>query len=296
MQYVQLEDVTKAFGEVVALEQFNLGVKKGSAYGLVGVNGSGKTTALKILSGVFKADAGVAKINGVSVGSGHKEIVGYMHEDMYFLPEYTMKMMKGFVADRYRCSWNEKRYAELVEIFGLNEEQVLTTFSRGMQKQAGFILSVSTMPDVLLMDETVDGLDPIVRKQAFKYIIEDVSEREMTVIATSHNMRELDGLCDTVGIIKKGKMLVERDLDDLRTNIHKLQIAFAPGFLAKNFPYDGLDVLHMEEMGSTDILVVRGEESEIAAQIRGFKPLVYDRLPMTLEEIFIYEAEGADLT
>jgi ABC-2 type transport system ATP-binding protein len=220
------------------------------------------------------------------------KIVGYMQEDMYFLPGYNMRMLKQFFADRYKTTWNNPRYEELMEVFGLNEEQILNTFSRGMQKQAGFVLAMSTMPDVLLLDETVDGLDPIVRKQAFRYIIEDVSEREMTVLVTSHNMRELDGLCDTIGIIRKGHMLVERDLDDLRINIHKLQVAFAPDFLTKNFPYDGLEVLHMEEMGSTDILVVRGKEADISAHIKGFNPLVYDHLPMTLEEIFIYETEG----
>jgi ABC-2 type transport system ATP-binding protein len=202
-----------------------------------------------------------------------------------------MKTMMAFFKDKYKETWNDSRYRELVELFKLNENQVLGTFSRGLQKQAGFIFAISTMPDVLLLDETIDGLDPIVRKQAFGYIIEDVAGREMTVLTTSHNMRELDGICDTVGIIKNGRMAVERDLNDLRTNIQKIQVAFTQDFLSSNFPYDGLDVLHMEETGSTDLLVVRGNDEEIFNHIQQFKPLLYDHLPMTLEEIFIYEME-----
>ena len=292
--YIQIEGLTKRFdGGVTALENLNLNVKKGSIYGLVGVNGSGKTTTLRLLAGIFKPDEGLARINGMpAYDNEHGKVVGFMQEDMYFLPGYNMKMLKSFIADKHKATWNDKRYQELMEAFGLNEEQILSTFSRGTQKQAGFILAISTMPDILLLDETIDGLDPIVRKIAFKHIIEDVSTREMTVVITSHNMRELDGLCDTIGIIKKGHMVIERDLDDLRTNVHKLHVSFTQDFLAKNFPYDALEVLHMEETGSMDMLVVRGKEEEISAHIKSFNPLVYDHLPMTLEEIFIYETEG----
>ncbi|MCL2222596.1 MAG: ATP-binding cassette domain-containing protein [Oscillospiraceae bacterium] len=294
--YIQVEGVTKKFESITALDGLNLNVKKGSIYGLVGVNGSGKTTTLKLLAGAISPDEGLARIDSMPCAPNeHGKIVGYMQEDMYFLPDYTLKMLKSFIADKYKSTWNEGRFNELAELFGLtdlNANRPLTTFSRGMQKQAGFALAISSTPDVLLLDETIDGFDPIVRKQVFKFIIEDISSRDMTVIITSHNMRELDGFCDTIGILKNGHMILERDLDDLRRNVHKLQVAFPPEFLLKNFPYDGLEVLHMEEMGSMDILVVRGDKEEIAAHIRGYEPLVYDHLPMTLEEIFIYETEG----
>jgi ABC-2 type transport system ATP-binding protein len=290
--HIQAENISKVFNGVAALNELNLNVKKGSIYGLVGVNGSGKTTTLKLLAGIFRQDSGVVRVNGMSAyDNEHGKVVGYMPEDMYFLPDYNMKMLHKFFADKHKATWNDKRYQELSELFGLSETQTVNTFSRGMQKQAGFLFAVSAMPDILLLDETIDGLDPIVRKQALKYIIEDVAEREMTVIITSHNMRELDGICDTIGIIKDGHMIVERDLGDLRTNVHKIQVAFTQDFLLNNFPYDALDVLHMEELGSTDILVVRGKEEEIEQHIKGFNPLVYDHLPMTLEEIFIYETE-----
>jgi len=291
--YIQIEDLSKSFNGITALDKLNMGVKKGSIYGLVGTNGSGKTTTLKHLAGTFYPDSGLVRVDGMpAYDNAHGKLVGYMPEDMYFLPDYTMKMFHKFFSDKHKETWNDERYTELMELFKLNDTQIVNTFSRGMQKQAGFILAICTMPDILLLDETIDGLDPIVRKRALKYIIEDVAEREMTVVITSHNMRELDGICDTIGIIKSGHMVIERDLNDLRTNVHKIQIAFPADFLLNNFPYDGLEVLHMEELGSTDLLVVRGKEEEIAGHIRGFNPLVYDHLPMTLEEIFVYETEG----
>ena len=290
--YIQAESVSKRFNGITALNDLNLNIKKGSIYGLVGVNGSGKTTTLKILAGMYQHDSGNIRIDGMpAYDNAHQKVVGYIPEDMYFLPDYDMKRLQKFFSDKHKKTWNVKRFQELMEVFKLNEEQTVCTFSRGMQKQAGFILAISAMPDILLLDETIDGLDPIVRKQAFKHIIEDVAEREMTVVVTSHNMKELDGVCDTVGIIKNGNMVMERDLDDMRANIHKIQVAFTPEFLSSNFPYDALDVLHMEEMGSTDVLVVRGKEEEIFSHIQNFKPLLYDHLPMTLEEIFIYETE-----
>jgi len=290
--YIQIENLSKKFNGVTALDNLCLHVKKGSIYGLVGTNGSGKTTTLKHLAGLYYPDSGTIRIDGLAAyDNAHGKTVGYMSEDLYFLPDYTMKMFRGFFRDKHKKTWNDERFQELMALFGLSDTQTVCTFSRGMQKQAGFILAISTMPDVLLLDETIDGLDPIVRKQAMKYIIEDVAERKMTVVLTSHNMRELDGICDTIGIIKAGHMVIERDLGDLSTNVHKIQIAFPPDFLLNNFPYDDLDVLHMEELGSTDLLVVRGKEEDIAWKLKRHDPLVYDHLPMTLEEIFIYETE-----
>ena len=291
--YLQVQDLSKHFDEIAALDGLNLNINKGSIYGLVGVNGSGKTTILRLLAGVYQPDSGIVKVDGMpAYGNSHGKVVGYIPEDSYYLPGYTMEMLSKFFRNKYKQTWNNERYKQLMELFKLSETQVVSTFSKGLQKQAGFILAISTMPDVLLLDETIDGLDPIIRRQALRYIIDDVGRRDMTVLITSHNMRELDGICDTIGIIKKGRMLIERDLDDLRTNVHKVQVAFTQDFLTNNFPYDALDVLHMEELGSTDLLVVRGKEEEISAHIRGFAPLVYDHLPMTLEEIFIYETEG----
>jgi len=157
-----------------------------------------------------------------------------------------------------------------------------------MQKQAAFTFVMSIMPDVLLLDEPIDGLDPIVRKTVFQEIINDVAERELTVLCSSHNLKEMDGICDAIGIIKKGRMIIERDLDDLKSDVHKIQVAFE-GNDEKDL---GLEILHEEVRGSIRLLVVRGKEAEVNSKIKQLNPLVYDRLPLTLEEIFIYEQEG----
>jgi ABC-2 type transport system ATP-binding protein len=295
--YIELDNVTKTFDGVTALRGMNLHVRKGSIYGLVGVNGSGKTTALKHIAGIYRQDDGRVRIEGIPVmgtggGSAATHTIGYMPEDLYFLPGYNMKMMRDFFRSKHFTTWNDMRYDELVALFKLNQDQRLSTFSPGMQKKAGFIYAVCTMPDILLLDETIDGLDPMVRRHVFRQIIADVSDRQMTVIVTSHNLRELDGLCDTIGILKDGHMVIERDLDELKANVHKISVAFAPSSEATRYPYDGLEVLHMEESGTSDLLVVQGKADEIEAHIKAFQPLMYDHLPITLEEIFMYETEA----
>ncbi|MBO1299293.1 MULTISPECIES: ATP-binding cassette domain-containing protein [unclassified Enterococcus] len=292
--FIQVEQLKKKMDDTMALAGLTMNVKKGSIYGLVGTNGSGKTTTLRHLAGLLRPDSGIARIDGLpAYDKAHQKVIGYMPEEMYFLPDYTMKMLQRFFKNKYQQTWNNDRYQELVAVFQLNENKKINTFSRGMQKQVGFIFDISTMPDVLLLDETIDGLDPLVRKQVVKMIIEDVANREMTVLITSHNMREMDGLCDTIGIIKNGQLVIERELDELKANTHKIQLAFPQDFMMNHYPYDGLEVLYMEELGSTDLLVVRGKEEEIAQHIESFEPLVYELVPMTLEEIFIYETEGA---
>jgi len=188
-------------------------------------------------------------------------------------------------------SWNEERFKHLLNLFKLDDKRKVSKFSKGMQKQAAFIFAMSIMPDFLLLDEPIDGLDPIVRRLILQEIIEDVAEREMTVLVSSHNLKEMDGICDAIGIIKSGRMVIERDLDDLKSDVHKVQLAFADNTLETSAL--GLDILHEESRGSIKMLVVRSGEEELIAKIGSFNPLIFDRLPLTLEEIFVYETEGA---
>jgi ABC-2 type transport system ATP-binding protein len=201
-----------------------------------------------------------------------------------------MKMLRRFYSQMYP-RWNEARYQHLQSLLQLDEKRKLSKFSKGMQKQAAFAFAMSIMPDVLLLDEPIDGLDPIVRKQVFEQIIEDVANRDVTVLISSHNLKEMDGICDAIGIIKKGRMVIERDLDDLKSDVHKVQLAFAEGQLVD---FSGLNILHQEYRGIVTLLVVRGTPEEIRARVQHMNPLVYDHLPLTLEEIFIYETEGAN--
>ena len=286
---VQIRKLIKTFDGYTALHDLNLNVKKGSIYGLVGVNGSGKTTAIKHLAGIYRQDSGSVTIDDTPVYDNEKikESVGYIPDDLYFFPQYSMKGLRIFYSNMYK-RWNEERYRRLLASFKLDEKRKVAQFSKGMQKQAAFTLVMSIMPDVLLLDEPIDGLDPIVRKEVFKEIINDVAERELTVLCSSHNLKEMDGICDAIGIIKKGRMIIERDLDELKSDVHKIQIA-----LEGDMPKDlGLEVLHQEIRGSIRLLVVRGKEEEVDSKVKQLNPLVYDRLPLTLEEIFIYEQEA----
>ena len=286
---VQIENLTKSFDGHVALRHLNLNIKKGSIYGLVGINGSGKTTAIRHLAGIYRQDAGHVRIGGMPVydNADLKATVGYIPDDLYFFPHYNMKALHKFYANMYK-NWNNERYLRLLSVFKLDEKRKISKFSKGMQKQAAFIFTMSIMPDVLLLDEPIDGLDPIVRKSVFQEIIEDVAERQMTVLVSSHNLKEMDGICDSIGIIKYGHMVIERDLDDLKSDVHKIQIAFNN---QSQFDFESLnlDILHQENRGSIQLMVVRGKEDEVIRQINALSPLLYDRLPLTLEEIFMYE-------
>lgn len=288
---VQIENLTKEFDGFIALNQLNLNIKKGSIYGLIGVNGSGKTTAIKHIAGIYRQDSGQVLIGGKPVYNNAqlKALVGYIPDDLYFFPQYNMKSLSKFHAKMYK-NWNEDRYRRFLSLFDLNDKKRVGKFSKGMQKQVAFIFVMSIMPDVLLLDEPIDGLDPIVRKTVFQEIIDDVAERQMTVLVSSHNLKEMDGICDSIGILKKGQMMIERDLDDLKMDVHKIQLAFseAPASLRTSL---GLEVLHEESRGNIKLLVVRGKENEVMERVKRLNPLVYDNLPLTLEEIFLYEGK-----
>ena len=220
---IKTENLTKNFEGKTAIENLNLNIKKGSIYGLVGVNGSGKTTAIKHLAGIYKADSGTVTLEEQNIYDNPiaKARIGYVADELYFFNGYGLKRLAGFYNNLYK-TFNYKRFDELVEVMGLDTKRRVTKFSKGMQKQAALALALSIMPDFLLLDEPIDGLDPIVRKKIFEEIIDDVAARQMTVLISSHNLKEMDGICDTIGIIKDGKMLMEKDLDDLKTTMIKV--------------------------------------------------------------------------
>ena len=287
---IQVKNLTKTFDGFTALNGLDLTIKKGSIYGLVGVNGSGKTTAIKHLTGIYLPDSGSVDIDQQPVydNADVKAKVGYIPDELYFFPGYNMKMLCRFYQNMYK-TWNQERYTRLTKLFNLDERRKVNKFSKGMQKQTAFVFAMSIMPEVLILDEPIDGLDPIVRKEILQQVIDDVAARQLTVLVSSHNLKEMEGLCDAVGIIKKGRMAIERDLDDLKSDVHKIQIAFESAQDSEQSNSLDLDILHHEKRGSIELLVVRGKEEEVEAKIKSLKPLVYDHLPLTLEEIFIYE-------
>ena len=217
---IEVEGLYKSFDDFEALRGLNLTVNKGSIYGLIGVNGSGKTTLIKHLTGVLRGNEGTIKIDGQDAydNIAIKERVGLIPDELYFFAGYNLKAEAAFYSKIYP-KWNQDRYYEMLDAFELPENKRLSKFSKGMQKQAAFILTMSTMPDYLILDEPVDGLDPIVRRKVWKYIVSDVAERQMTVLVSSHNLRELEGLVDTIGIMYKGSIkYVHTDLDELESN------------------------------------------------------------------------------
>jgi ABC-2 type transport system ATP-binding protein len=289
---IKVEGVNKYFDGFQALKDLDLNVRKGSIYGLVGTNGAGKTTIIKHVAGVLLQDEGTIEIDGSPVYENRdvKRKMGYIPDDLFFFSPYNLRESSRFFQSMYH-NWSEDRYDDMVRRFGLDERAKLSKFSKGMQKQASFILTMSSMPDYLILDEPIDGLDPIIRKQVWKYVVEDVAEREMTVLVSSHNLREMEGICDSIGILSKGEMMIERDLDELKSDIHKVQVAYES---RPEEAYRELNVLHRESRGTVDLLIVRNKKEFVEEVIQRHRPLVFDLLPLSLEEIFIYELGGGD--
>lgn len=287
---IQVDGLYKNFDDFMALSGLNVHVDKGSIYGLIGVNGSGKTTLIKHLTGVLRPDQGSITMEGEEVFDNIriKEKLGYIPDDLYFFNSYNIKEMSGFYSKMYP-SWNQERYETMRREFDLSPTRKISKFSKGMQKQAAFILTMSTMPDYLILDEPIDGLDPIVRKIVWNYVVTDVAERQMTVLVSSHNLREMEGICDSIGILSQGRMIIERDLDVLKSDIHKVQVAFQT---ENGGNYEGLNILHKEKRGSVELLIIRNAKNVVEEVIGNQNPAVFDVLPLSLEEIFIYEMGG----
>lgn len=288
---IKTHDIVKKFGTFCALNGFNMNVEKGSIYGLVGPNGAGKTTIMNHITGVYKPDSGSVEIDGEDVWENPalKQRVLSIADDWYYYGSYTIREMANFYSSMY-SDFDFERYQKLGGQFNIDEKRQIRRLSKGMKKQVAFRLVLSCRPDVLILDEPLDGLDPVMRKQIMNIIINDVSEREMTVLVSSHNLRELEDICDHVGIIHNGKMVIEKPLFDLKGNVHKYQLAFDGAFpeeLGKS-----LNVLHRSKLGSVYTLIVKGKTSDINEAISRFSPVICDNVSLTLEEVFIYELGG----
>jgi ABC-2 type transport system ATP-binding protein len=287
---IQVTELSKCFDGFSALSGLNVHVETGSIYGLIGVNGSGKTTLIKHLTGVYMPDAGQVTFDGEDIYENTvlKERLGYIPDDLYFFNSYSIRDMASFYRKIYPA-WNEQRYRDMLREFGLPAVRKISKFSKGMQKQAAFILVMSTMPDYLILDEPIDGLDPLIRKRVWRYVVSDVAERQMTVLVSSHNLREMEGICDSIGILSEGRMMIERDLEELKTDIHKIQVAFKE---EKERPLSNLNILHREKRGSVELLIVRNAGNLVKSELEKEDPAILDMLPLSLEEIFIYEMGG----
>ena len=300
---ISVKDLYKKYENNPALCGMYMNIPTGSIYGLVGTNGAGKTTVIKLLAGILRQDSGSMDYDGEDVWENAvlKDRIAVIPDELYFPYTYSLNDMGKFYSGLYN-SWNEERFRDMIVTFKLDSGARIRTFSKGMKKQAAFCLAMSSMPDYLLLDEPIDGLDPIVRKQVWKYIVDDVAERQMSVLVSSHNLKEMEGICDRIGILQNGCTVLERDMESLRGDLHKIQISFGSGNSAavktktkkKDNPYGELNVLHKESRGAVDLLLVGNSQEEIRKAIAPQEPLVFDILPLTLEEIFIHELGGDD--
>ena len=284
---LELKNITKTFGAFKALDDLSMTVPQGSVYGLVGPNGAGKSTAIRVLTGVYRPDRGSVTLEGLPVyeNPAVKQRICTIPDEIFHFPSASLEDMRAYYRGIYP-KFDNALFNRLYEVFQLPRKSPIRRFSKGMQKQAAFQLSLCARPDMLVLDEPVDGLDPVMRRQVWSLILSDVAQHETTVLISSHNLRELEDICDHVGIMDHGKMLLERSLADMQGMTHKLQ-------LVGEVP-EGLEILHESASGRLKTLVVRGSAQEITERVQAGAPAYFDVLPLSLEEIFIYELGGVN--
>ena len=288
---ISVSNVTKTFEGFRALDELTMTVPKGAIYGLVGPNGSGKSTIIRHICGVYRPDSGSVLVDGQRVyeNDAVKERMFVIPDDGYYFMQASITDMMKFYKGIYP-NFDMERFEKLKDVFQLDIKRPIRKMSKGMQKQAAFWLAICLKPEVLILDEPVDGLDPVMRRQVWSLLMSDVAERQTTVLVASHNLRELEDVCDHVGILSKGKVLLERSLSDLQEGIKKLQFVPGPG---GEMP-QGLEILHSTNAGRMHTLIVRGSSEDILNRAAAAVPAYFEEIPLTLEEIFIYELGGAD--
>ena len=286
---LEVKNLTKTFDGFKALDDLSLSVPRGAVYGLVGPNGAGKSTVIRHIMGIYRPDSGTVTLDGTPVyeNAALKSTMVCIPDEIFYETADTILDLKRLYAGSYP-QFDENRFCSLGKVFQLDVKKPIRRFSKGMQKQAAFWLAISCCPEVLVLDEPVDGLDPVMRRQIMSIILEDVAEHGTTVLVSSHNLRELEDICDHVGIMHKGRMMLERSLSDLQENMVKVQLV-----LEGRLP-ESLQVVHHSAVGRVQTIIVRGSAEEVEAALQPLKPLLCDVLPLSLEEVFIYELGGVD--
>ena len=287
---IEVKELVKSFDGFRALDGLNINVPQGAVYGLVGPNGAGKSTVIRHLTGICRQDSGEVLIDGEPIFENieKKSRIAYIPDEIFFFTQASIKDMMQFYASVYP-SFSRERFERLGEAFDMDVRRPMRKLSKGMQKQAAFRLALSLCPDVVVLDEPVDGLDPVMRRQVWNILLADVAEHNTTVVVSSHNLRELEDVCSHVGIMNKGKMCIERSLSDLQSSIVKIQLALPDGAA----PPDGLDILHSSALGRVQQLIIRGKADEIQTRLAACNPFFAETVPLSLEEIFIYEMGDA---
>jgi len=287
---IEIKNLTKKFGNRKVLDDLNCTIENGCIYGLVGANGSGKSTLLRIINDIFTADSGTVTIDGKIICNNEnlKQKIVFVPDDLFFYSNYTLLDTAKYYADLYP-KFDMKYFNKLVKTLKLDINQKIMNLSKGMKRQCALICALSTRAEYILFDETFDGVDPVIRNIMKKIIAKQMEEKNTTIIMTSHNLRELEDICDNLGLLYNGGILFQSDIDTLKTEMFKIQISLEGEFDKNTFK--DLDILHFKKSGSVATIIVRGKQEKIQPQLIKLKPIILDFLPLTLEEIFIYEME-----
>lgn len=285
------KNLTLKFDNFAALKNLNCEIPESCIYGLVGSNGAGKSTFLRLIGGIYRPNEGEITIDGKPVYENPeiKSQIMYVPDELYFLPQSNMIRMAELYSSIYE-SFNYERFDNLTKTFGLDPKANINTFSKGMKRQAATILALSCMPKFLFFDETFDGLDPVMRNLVKQVIYNDVLERKTTTIITSHSLRELEDTCDQLALLHKGGIVFESDIQNLKTALFKIQVAFNGEFSKERF--GDIEMMDYNQLGSVATFIARGDKEAVVAKIRALEPVLLDVLPLNLEEVFIYEMES----
>lgn len=288
---INLKNINKHFDDKQVLEHINWDVPKASIYGLVGPNGAGKSTLLRIVSGVLKADEGTVLVNGVDVydNPSIKKHILFVSDDPFFLPQSSIKEMRQFY-ELFYPSFNDSMYYSLLKKFGLSETDKINDFSKGMKRQASIILALSCSPDILLLDEAFDGLDPVMRLNLKRIIANELLNRDMTVIISSHNLRELEDICDRIALLNNHTITIQDEIESIRNQYHKIQLAYTNPIDDKVL--HDLDPMYFDKRGNVYMLVLKGELDDKMKRIKDTQPVLCEEIPITMEEVFVYEMEA----
>ena len=289
---ITAKNVVKKFDKFTALNHFNMNVPEGSIYGLVGPNGSGKTTTIKHLIGMYKQDEGEILVNNEKVYDNEKvkSKIAYISDDLYFFHGYSIKDMAKFYSEIYK-NFSFEKFNDLQKVFNIDIKRKVNKLSKGMKKQVAFWLTISCKPEILVLDEPIDGLDPIMKENVWKILLEEVKKRKMTVIISSHNLKELENVCTNIGIMKNGEMTLEKELEEQDNNIQKIQVVFSNNEEIEKIK-EKLQMLKEEKIGSVYYFIVKGKQKEIEEKLKEYNLTLMEFLPLSLEEVFMFENGG----
>ncbi len=288
---IKIDKLSKKYEKDYVLKDLSCTILDNSIYGLVGANGSGKSTLLRTIMGIYEADSGVISVSGESVYDNEiiKQKMVFVQDDLFFYPGYTLMDTARYYQSMYK-DFDINYLKELAGMLNLSLDKKISTFSKGMKRQCALICAICTNADYMFFDETFDGLDPVIRNTMKKILIKQMNKKDTTIVMTSHNLRELEDICDNLGLLYQGGILFESDVDTIKTNMFKVQISFENNFDKEDF--EDFDILSFKKTGSVATIIIKDNDGKSKNKLEKMKPLILDYLPLTLEEVFIYEMEA----